>query len=143
MLVKHPKFQTIALGGGSGLVIMGPTSCFIGGGVGVVIGSAVGVVPALFTLGLSIPVGAVIGGTGGLCTGTLIGGTTGGAAGLTAYRYRIQIKSGMMTIQVKAQNLMDSTKATSIKAYKGANSAVSARVFKLQVSVNSIASKAK
>lgn len=99
-LVKHPKFQTIALGGGSGLVIMGPTCCFIGGGVGVAIGTAVGVVPALFTLGLSIPVGAVIGGavgTGvGLAAGTGGGLIVGGTAGHIGHTYRVEIKNGFL-----------------------------------------------
>lgn len=102
-LVKHPKFQTIALGGGSGLVIMGPTCCFIGGGAGIAIGTAIGCVPALFTFGLSIPVGAVIGGAVGSGLGLAAGGggglIVGGAAGHVGHAYRAEIKNGLLYIK--------------------------------------------
>merc|ERR1719237_817694 len=53
-------------------------------------GAAVGLVPALFTFGLSIPVCAAIGSSAGACLGTAAGGTTGlvggGAVGYGAYR---------------------------------------------------------
>jgi len=104
-LVKHPKFQTIALGGGSGLVVMGSTCCFIGGGVGFAVGTAVGFVPALFTFGLSIPVGAVIGAAVGTGVGLTAGGggglIVGGAAGHLGHAYRAEIKNGFLHIKTK------------------------------------------
>merc|ERR1712056_127228 len=52
-------------------------------------GALVGVVPALFTFGLSIPIGAVVGGGAGLflggAAGTSVGFAGGGAVGLTGY----------------------------------------------------------
>merc|ERR1711874_602781 len=54
-----------------------------------------GVVPALFTFGLSIPVFAVVGGGAGLCVGTAVGGATGsvggGAVGYGVYGKRAEI----------------------------------------------------
>merc|ERR1712151_673979 len=59
--VKDPQFQTITLSTAGGAVTL---SC-VGGAFGmassVVAGSAGGVIPALFTLGLSIPAGAILG----------------------------------------------------------------------------------
>merc|ERR1712113_156540 len=67
----------------------------MGGGA---LGAAVGVLPALFTFGLSIPCGAMIGSGAGLCLGTLVGGTAGvaagGAAGHVAYEKRAEIRNG-------------------------------------------------
>merc|ERR1712046_374223 len=76
------------MGVGAGGGLMGLTA---GAGVG----AAVGVVPAIFTFGLSIPVGAFIGGTFGLCAGTVVGGSAGlvggGAAGYYGYERRDEI----------------------------------------------------
>merc|ERR1711988_867581 len=65
----------------------------VGMATGGTIGAAIGVVPALFTFGLSIPVGAVVGGGLGMCAGSTTGAFGGGAAGYYGYRYRKQIKS--------------------------------------------------
>lgn len=141
-LLRDPQFQTCTVATAGGAITLGTAGGAFGLASGVVVGSAVGVVPALFTFGLSIPVGGAIGGGTGLCAGTLIGGTSGGAAGLTAYKYRVQIKNGMMTIKVKSHTPLDHTKSTAIKAWKGAKTVVSDRTLKLQVSVNTIVGKA-
>ena len=47
-------------------------------------GAAVGLVPAIFTLGLSIPVGAVLGSSLGLVSGSVLGGGTGALGGVRA-----------------------------------------------------------
>merc|ERR1712213_302196 len=61
------------------------------------VGAAVGLLPALFTFGLSIPVGAVIGAGCGAAVGGAVGGTAGftgaGAVGFGAYTKRAEIKS--------------------------------------------------
>jgi len=105
-ILKHPRFQTIALGGSSGLVIVGPTCGFIGCGAGVAIGTVVGVIPAVFTLGLSIPFGAVVGGGVGTCVGLAVGGSSGlivgGAAGHLGHMYRAEIKDGFLYIKTKS-----------------------------------------
>merc|ERR1711953_1035012 len=64
-----------------GGVTLGGAGGAIGLAIGAVAGGVVGVVPALFTFGLSIPVFAVVGGGAGLCVGTAVGGTTGSVGG--------------------------------------------------------------
>merc|ERR1712232_468000 len=70
------------------------------------VGAAVGVVPAIFTFGLSIPVGAFMGGAFGLCAGTVVGGSTGlvggGAAGYYGYERRHEIKGAAKGVSDKA-----------------------------------------
>merc|ERR1712113_1199502 len=48
---------------------------------GGLVGAALGLVPAVFTFGLSIPVGAALGGGTGLCIGSAVGGTAGFVGG--------------------------------------------------------------
>mmetsp|Transcript_46437 Transcript_46437/g.83851 ORF Transcript_46437/g.83851 Transcript_46437/m.83851 type:complete len:80 (-) Transcript_46437:28-267(-) len=59
-------------------------------------GAAVGIVPAVFTFGLSIPVGAMLGGGAGCVTGAATGAGTGLAAGTAVgyggYAYRSELK---------------------------------------------------
>jgi len=129
-LVKHPRFQTIALGGGSGLVIMGPTCAFVGGGAGFVVGTIVGCIPALLTFGISIPVGGLIGGGAGTFMGLALGGggglVVGGAAGHVGHAYRAEIKDGFLHIKTKSgertidlqvflAKLVESTKAMAVE----------------------------
>merc|ERR1719469_1701630 len=84
-----------AAGGGAAVGAGGALSGLVAGGA---IGAAVGIIPALFTFGLSIPVGAMLGGGTGLCVGTLVGGTTGvvggGAIGYGAHEKRTEIHNG-------------------------------------------------
>jgi len=74
--------------------------CGTAGGVaglctGTVVGGAIGLVPAIFTFGLSIPIGAALGGGCGLLAGAGAGGAAGlvggGAAGYTAHSRREDI----------------------------------------------------
>merc|ERR1719155_306481 len=109
-LIKDPHFQTVAAGGGSGALIVGT----VGGGTGCVTGAvggaALGVVPALFTFGLSISTGAVLGGAAGTCTGAAVGGFTGLLSGMaggnSVYIHRAEIKDGAMYIQAKVSDSM-------------------------------------
>jgi hypothetical protein len=75
---------TSAVAGG---VVCGAT----GGGAGTLAGAAVGVIPAIFTFGLSIPVCATI----GFCCGTVAGGSfgavSGGALGYGGFKYRKEL----------------------------------------------------
>lgn len=64
--------------GAAALGTAGATGGALAGGAA---GMAIGLVPALFTFGLSIPVGAVIGGGIGLCGGAATGGCAGLAGG--------------------------------------------------------------
>merc|ERR1719499_925142 len=53
--------------------------------MGGAVGAVIGLVPALFTFGLSIPFCAVIGGGCGGAIGTAVGGTAGGVVGVSGY----------------------------------------------------------
>merc|ERR1712232_1305578 len=94
--VSKPSFQVTTLSAAGGAVTMGAGSGLMGltGGAGV--GAAVGVVPAIFTFGLSIPIGAFMGGAFGLCAGTVVGSSAGlvggGAVGHYGYEHRNEIK---------------------------------------------------
>lgn len=109
-LAKDPRFQTVALSGGSGAVVMGTLGGSAGCAVGVASGAVVGMVPALLTFGLSIPAGAIICGTAGTCTGATVGGTAGllagMAAGNTVHLHRAEIKDGFLHVQAKVSDTM-------------------------------------
>ena len=65
-------------------------------------GAVVGLVPALFTFGLSIPIGAVLGGGAGLCVGTAVGGTSGLVVGGAAGYKKDSIASGTKNVLAQA-----------------------------------------
>jgi len=104
-LTKTPQFKTITIVSAGGAVTLSAVGGAFGCAAGVVTGSLVGIVPAIFTLGLSIPVGATIGGTAGLVVGATAGGATaagGGVAGYGGHRYRKEIGAGVLTIKKSA-----------------------------------------
>jgi hypothetical protein len=136
-ILRNPEFQQCTVLTAGGAIAFGSVGGAFGCASGVVLGSAAGVVPALFTLGLSIPAGGAIGGVGGLFSGTLIGGSTGGATGLAAYKYRIEIKNGMMTVKVKVCDINDKAKAQASKLYSGAQN----QMYKVKVAVSDVALK--
>merc|ERR1712050_759137 len=78
-----------AAGGAVALGTVGCAAGMLGGGA---VGAVCGVVPALFTFGLSIPVGMAIGSGAGACICSTIGGMTGflsgGALGYGVYSHR-------------------------------------------------------
>lgn len=89
-LAADPKARATAVsaaGGAATLGVTGGVAGFVSGGL---CGAAAGVVPAFFTFGLSIPIGAALGASTGLCAGTAVGGSTGlicgGAAGYHMHR---------------------------------------------------------
>jgi len=143
VLCRNPQFQTGTIATAGGAITFGTVGGTFGLASGVVLGSAAGVVPALFTFGLSIPVGGAMGGIGGLCTGTLVGSSAGGVGGLTAYKYRVEIKDGMMIVKVKAQDALKATKDRTMTALNGTKSQMGAQVCKFQVAISSIVSRAK
>jgi len=102
--VKDPQFQTCTVVTAVGTVTFAAAGGAFGLATGVVTGAAAGVVPALLTFGVSIPVAGAVGGGVGLCTGTLLGGGAGGVSSLAIYRYRVEIRKGLVTVKVKAQN---------------------------------------
>merc|ERR1712050_588664 len=104
---KDPTFQVTSASAVAGGVFGGA----VGSMVGTVTGGAIGLVPAVFTFGLSIPVGAAM----GLCTGALAGSTTGvvggGALGYGGFTYRKQLNDGVMGVWNKMHTSAASAKA--------------------------------
>jgi len=98
MLVSNAKVQATIVGASVGSVVLGSASGAIGSFCGAVAGATIGVIPALFTFGLSIPVGAVVGGATGLCAGATAGGSIGlvggGACGYGSYTYKKELQEG-------------------------------------------------
>merc|ERR1712241_717530 len=97
-----------------GTVTLGAVGGAFGLASGVVVGSAAGVVPALFTFGLSIPTGAVIGGTGGLALGAATGGGFGGISACGAYKYRVEIKNKLVFVKIKTLKTFDDAKCRAL-----------------------------
>jgi len=104
-LIKNPQFQTISLSTAGGAVVISTVGGAFGCMTGVVIGAGTGVLPALITFGLSVPIGGVLGGGLGAVTGMMVGAVTGAAAGgttgFTTYRYRAEIKDGVLYVKTK------------------------------------------
>mmetsp|Transcript_56669 Transcript_56669/g.115382 ORF Transcript_56669/g.115382 Transcript_56669/m.115382 type:complete len:554 (-) Transcript_56669:74-1735(-) len=95
------KVQATAASAAGGAVALGATGGATGLTAGGAMGAAMGLIGAPFTLGLSIPIGALLGGGTGLVVGTAAGATAGavgggaaGYGGYTAYAKREEIKSG-------------------------------------------------
>lgn len=93
----EPQFQVTVAAAATGAAVGGAggaTVGFVGGGA---VGAAAGVIPAFFTMGLSIPLGAAIGSGAGACMGSFLGAASGlvggGTAGYGAYSKRSQIRS--------------------------------------------------
>merc|ERR1711963_1298540 len=104
---KDGHVQATAAGVAGGAATLGATGAATGLAAGTALGAAVGLVPALFTFGLSIPIGAAIGGGCGLVAGTTVGGTTGfmggGAVGYGAFTRREEIKTGLSAAKTKVK----------------------------------------
>jgi len=115
-----PKVQVTAASAASGAVALGIGAGSAGLVAGGAVGAAIGVVPAVFTFGLSIPIGAVMGGGAGLCVGTAAGGTagfiSGGAVGYGAFSNRQGIEKLVRNTVSKADQckeyMMDKTSAS-------------------------------
>merc|ERR1712066_310 len=78
---------------------------------GAVAGAAVGIIPAFFTLGLSIPAGAMA----GLCVGTAVGGGAGavggGLVGYGSFTHRKAISDGVRPSWINVNTAAKSVKA--------------------------------
>jgi hypothetical protein len=94
--ISNRAVQVTAATAAGGAVLMGGASGVLGLALGVMSGASVGMIPALFTFGLSIPLFAAVGGGFGLFAGLPVGGTAGavggGATGYAAYTKRAEIK---------------------------------------------------
>merc|ERR1719220_2199713 len=94
-LVASKSFQATAASATGGATMLGAGGGAAGLAVGGVAGALAGLPLALFTFGLSVPAGAVFGGSAGLATGAAtgasIGAFGGGVAGFGAYSKRDDI----------------------------------------------------
>merc|ERR1711879_971909 len=100
--------------GAGGAVMLGTGGGAAGGVVGGIAGGMVGLPFALFTLGLSIPVCAAVGGGTGACVGAATGGAAGAAGGSVAgygYGHRAEIKNGVDGVVKQATAATDKVKA--------------------------------
>mmetsp|Transcript_1535 Transcript_1535/g.4526 ORF Transcript_1535/g.4526 Transcript_1535/m.4526 type:complete len:291 (+) Transcript_1535:98-970(+) len=95
-LVSQKSFQTTAASATAGAVTLGAGGAATGAMTGGLAGAVAGLPLALFTFGLSIPAGAVVGGGAGLVLGTAAGATTGflggGVAGYGVYQKKDDIR---------------------------------------------------
>jgi len=72
--------------------VLGTSAGATGFVAGAAIGAAMGVIPSFFTFGLSIPIGAVMGGGAGLCIGVFTGGATGLVGGKLVGKHKAKIE---------------------------------------------------
>lgn len=106
-VVKNKEVQGTAVSATGGAVALGAGGAAAGVAAGGTVGAAVGLLPALLTFGLSIPLFGVVGAGCGLLAGSTLGGATGaaaGAGGYQAYTRREAIKAyvGTSSQQVRA-----------------------------------------
>merc|ERR1712151_2137 len=88
------------------------------GTFGTVAGAAVGIVPAIFTFGLSIPAGALVGGCVGTAVGGSVGAVGGGALGYGGFTHRETLSQGWSKFSKKVDELrmLAITRASDAKA---------------------------
>jgi len=112
--------QATAAGAAGGAVVLGTGGATTGFFTGMTVGGLVGLVPAIFTFGLSIPVGAAIGAGTGLAVGSTVGGTAGvvggGAAGYGVYAKRAELREGAQQTLAKVTEGADFVKCRAAAA---------------------------
>lgn len=91
-LASSRHAQVTAASAAVGATALGTAGAAGGALAGGASGALLGLIPALFTFGLSIPAGAAVGGGVGLCAGGAAGASTGfvggAVAGYTGFAYR-------------------------------------------------------
>lgn len=105
-IASRKSVQATAASAVGGAMTLGGAGGATGLATGGVMGAVAGLPFALFTLGLSIPIGAAVGGGTGLVVGTAVGASTGalggGAAGYGVYTKSDDIQSAARTAGNKA-----------------------------------------
>lgn len=145
-VAQGTAFQTTALSAAGGAVAVGSGGAAAGLATGAVVGASLGLAPALFTFGISIPVGAAIGGSAGflVCAtgGAAVGALGGGVAGY-GYNKREHIACGARRILAKAKESVQwMKKVASKKLVAPVKSAVAAIRGKSSEAKVAISSKA-
>lgn len=122
-LVQDKRFQVTAASATGGAVAVGANGAVAGLAAGGAVGAAVGMVPAIFTFGLSIPLFAAIGSGCGAAAGAVAGGSTGmligGAGGYGAYTHREAIGSSWEQTKSKMDEAAGSMRARLVAATGG------------------------
>eukprot|EP00441_Pelagodinium_beii_P040301 CAMPEP_0197635874 /NCGR_PEP_ID=MMETSP1338-20131121/11566_1 /TAXON_ID=43686 ORGANISM="Pelagodinium beii, Strain RCC1491" /NCGR_SAMPLE_ID=MMETSP1338 /ASSEMBLY_ACC=CAM_ASM_000754 /LENGTH=354 /DNA_ID=CAMNT_0043208007 /DNA_START=12 /DNA_END=1076 /DNA_ORIENTATION=+ len=108
---EDPQALAAVIVGSGGALCLGSVGAVIGATAGAACGLCLGALPALFTFGLSLPVGAVVGGVGGMVAGAMTGSTAGFAGGATsgcfvAY-FRTEIRNTSVYICAKLYDVYD------------------------------------
>lgn len=126
-VASDPKAQSATIGAAGGAATMGATGGAVGLASGSMAGAMVGLVPAIFTFGLSIPIGAVLGGGAGLCFGSAVGGTTGLVVGGAAGYKKDGISSGTKNVLAQVGDRAQSAKEKASASLQFVQSSVQAR----------------
>jgi hypothetical protein len=114
---KTKGYVASAVGGAAIVGVPCAGICLVCGGA---IGATLGLIPALFTFGLSIPVGAVIGGCCGTAVGATAGGTVGAALGCGLFNKRAEIRYYVQNVEIAVSSLLDRTSRKVAKLLKEA-----------------------
>merc|ERR1719469_333200 len=135
-LVSQKSFQTTTASAAAGGMALGAGGAAAGTVTGGVAGAVAGLPLALFTFGLSIPVGAIVGGGAGLVIGAAAGATTGavggGLAGYSVYQKKDELMNAGNSAVLKASNGVEVVKGQVSKTVLKASNGV--EVVKGQVS---------
>ena len=124
-IVSDKSVQVTAVSATGGAAVLGAGGAATGLVAGGTVGAAVGLVPALFTFGLSIPIGAAIGAGCGVVAGTAVGSTAGfvggGVAGYSAHKHKAGIRSsvGAAVTRVSSYSQLLQQKATTSAGRQG------------------------
>ncbi|CAE7241751.1 BMH2 [Symbiodinium sp. KB8] len=141
-MVKEPQFQMLTISTGAGAITVGAAGGAFGIATGIVAGSVAGVAPALATFGLSIPAGAMLGAAAGLLVGTTAGGVAGGTGGFCLYKYRVQIKDGVVRVQLKARKSLSEGCETARKSLSDGCETVKGVTSRAKLAIDSARTKA-
>mmetsp|Transcript_35313 Transcript_35313/g.82458 ORF Transcript_35313/g.82458 Transcript_35313/m.82458 type:complete len:502 (-) Transcript_35313:96-1601(-) len=118
--IRDASVPVVMLCGGGASVVVGALSGTVGLALGAMAGTASGVVLAPFTLGLSLPAGAVLGGGMGATLGTCAGASAGFIGGSlssgVAFAYRVELQAGVILLRRKALNSVKKTTARAAAA---------------------------
>lgn len=128
-------FQATVAGAAGGAVALGASGGATGFAAGGAFGAVLGLAPALFTFGLSIPIGAALGSSTGLILGAAVGSATGaisgGAVGYGTYARRADLAQGAQTTAAKLEECSNYVKikaTASAKFVKAGAAAVHTRL---------------
>jgi len=131
-LLKNPEFQTVTLSTAGGAIVLGTIGGAFGCVSGLVIGSGTGLVPALITFGLSVPIGGMLGGglgaVSGIMLGSASGATAGGCTSYIAYRFHAEIRDGVLYVTTSvskgASYTKDKVTVTAMKVRSAAQTTI-------------------